>query len=422
MISVDKMRWVDYWVGIPLCFFCSLLLKIQRLFTKSQMVYQRDHQGDLKIKRVLFIQLSEMGSTILAYPLFHCVKETYADAELFFLIFDKNRVCIDVMNVIPKKNVLTIRTTKLFSFLSDLIKCIYQFRRLQIDIVFDLELFSRCTALISFLTGAPKRVGFYQFHAEGLYRGNLLTHKISYNFQRHISVNFLSFLERLDQPTKDTPEIVIPAKAGISLPVIQRSEAQKEVMRKKLGFCHSEPPRWGSRAGSGRRISIILMNPDGGILPIRAWPLEHYVTLAKFLVKDEQTMIVLIGDETAKPVNDELLSALGPHDRIKDFTNQTTFEELLTLFSISDILVANDGGASHFASLIPTIKSFVFYGPETPKLYSPLGSNTTALYADAPCSPCLTAFNHRKTACQDNQCLKVIKPDDVSRLIQNALN
>ena len=41
------------------------------------------------------------------------------------------------------------------------------------------------------------------------------------------------------------------------------------------------------------------------------------------------------------------------------------------LFHASDLLLTNDGGPGHFASLTP-IRTLMFFGPETGKLYGPL--------------------------------------------------
>jgi ADP-heptose:LPS heptosyltransferase len=99
-------------------------------------------------------------------------------------------------------------------------------------------------------------------------------------------------------------------------------------------------------------------------------------------------------------------------ERCIQFTGQTTFPELMDLFSIGHLLLTNDSGPAHFASLT-LIHNFVFFGPETPRLYRPLSKNTHILYSDFPCSPCLTAYNHRNTPCRDNQCLQVISVDSV---------
>ena len=82
-------------------------------------------------------------------------------------------------------------------------------------------------------------------------------------------------------------------------------------------------------------------------------------------------------------------------------------------------IVTNDSGPAHFAAatLLPTI---VLFGPETPKLYQPLGSSQ-AIYAGLACSPCVGAHNHRKTACTDNVCMRAISVEQVYRTLESTL-
>ena len=87
--------------------------------------------------------------------------------------------------------------------------------------------------------------------------------------------------------------------------------------------------------------------------------------------------------------------------------------ELITLLHSASLLITNDGGPGHFASLTP-IPSIIFFGPETPDLYGPLGEKAVCFYESLPCSPCLTAYNHRKSPCDGNNvCLKAIGPEEV---------
>ncbi len=58
-ISVDAMRRIDRLAGVPLCFLATLAVKLRDL------VWRRPPRP---IRRILFIELSEMGSTILADP------------------------------------------------------------------------------------------------------------------------------------------------------------------------------------------------------------------------------------------------------------------------------------------------------------------------------------------------------------------
>ena len=74
---------------------------------------------------------------------------------------------------------------------------------------------------------------------------------------------------------------------------------------------------------------------------------------------------------------------------------------------------------AHFSAAagLPTI---VLFGPETPKLYQPLGTSR-AIYAGLACSPCVTAHNHRKTACTDNICMRAISVDEVYAAVAELL-
>jgi len=102
------------------------------------------------------------------------------------------------------------------------------------------------------------------------------------------------------------------------------------------------------------------------------------------------------------------------NDGCVDLTGYTkSIRELLMLFHTAHLLITNDGGPGHFASLTP-IRTLVFFGPETSLLYGPLGEKAHILESHIACSPCLSAYNHRQTFCDgDNQCLQRIAPEPV---------
>jgi ADP-heptose:LPS heptosyltransferase len=404
-MKIETVRKIDYWAGIPVCFLLSLLSWAgNRLFPKK---------GPARpFKNFLLIELSEMGSAILAYPTLKAIQRDYPGAELYFMIFEKNRASVDILNLVPRENVLTIREQSLGSFLTDVFRTIVWMHREQIDVVFDLELFTRVTAILTYLSGAPVRVGFHKYHMEGLYRGNLHTHKIQYNFQQHISKSFLSFLDVLRYPAKDWPamDAAIP-DSRLETASYQASELGKTRIRDKI---RSRFP------GFGESTQLILLNPSAGEIPIRAWPLENYAELARKLLEDPNRIVVLMGAGADRETTGRLAKKLSDK-RCVDLTGETTFEELMDLFSVSEALITNDSGPAHFASLTG-IKNFVFLGPESPYLYGPLGENTHVFYSKFPCSPCLTAFNHRNTSCTDNKCLRAISVQEVWEIITEKLS
>jgi ADP-heptose:LPS heptosyltransferase len=156
----------------------------------------------------------------------------------------------------------------------------------------------------------------------------------------------------------------------------------------------------------------VLLYPSGGILPIRAWPLESFVATAKALV-DRGYAVAVIGMPEDKPLAKTILE----HCRSPlcvDLTGYTkSIRELLVIFHIAALLITNDGGPGQFAVMTP-IRSILFYGPETPALYGPNSPSARVLFSGLACSPCLTAYNHRNSPCDgDNRCLKVITPESV---------
>ena len=109
--------------------------------------------------------------------------------------------------------------------------------------------------------------------------------------------------------------------------------------------------------------------------------------------------------------------AIETNTRCIDFTGRTSFRELLALYSIARLMITCNSGPAHFAVLLdlPTI---VLFGPETPRLYSPLGNKQRILYSEFACSPCVSVYNGKKSSCTDNQCLKTIS---VETVLQEAL-
>ena len=83
---------------------------------------------------------------------------------------------------------------------------------------------------------------------------------------------------------------------------------------------------------------------------------------------------------------------------------------MLVVYGFAEILVTNDSGPAHFASLTP-IDVVVLFGPETPLLFGAPSPRSHALWAGIACSPCVNALNNRQSACQDNVCMKMLGVD-----------
>jgi lipopolysaccharide heptosyltransferase II len=389
-MDINSQRRIDHFVGVPVCALLSLLerLRWKRPVTASP-------------GRILVLLLSEMGSLVLARPMFSYLKRRYPHASIHVMVFAKNREVLDLLGVVPESNVLTLNDRSLGAFVSDLLAILRRMRTLRFDAVIDCELFARISSILSFFSGASVRVGFHPHTQEGLYRGSHMNRPVLYNPYQHISQQFLTLAFALESGThpvaKDAPAADFP-----ETPLFEFRQGERKEMTARL---HADFP-------AIRGENLVLVYPSGGILPIRAWPLEHYGRLCNALLTDGYA-VGIIGLQSDKPIARILLDHCKS-SRCIDLTGYTTsVRELLTLFERASLLITNDGGPVHFAALT-RIPSILFFGPETPVLYGSLTKNAHCFYLSIPCSPCLSAYNHRTSPCDgDNQCLKRIPPEQV---------
>ena len=391
-MNVDFQRRVDRLVGVPICRALSLLPGARNQATNAG-----------RPRKILVILLSEMGSLVLARPMFERLRSLYPEASLHALVFRQNRELLDLLGVVPDENVITLANTSFSALVSDGARALRELRRLEIDTVIDCELFSRVSAILSLLSGATIRVGFHRHKQEGLYRGDFINRPVAYNPYQHIARQFVSLAEAID--SKGVPRVKRPtAKDDVRVAPLELRDGELEAMRDRFRRDFPE--------ASGK--PLVLLYPGGGLLPIRAWPIASFQTLAADLV-GRGFAVGVIGLASDKPLARQMNDAL-PSAQILDLTGYTkTVRELMLVFHFAELLVTNDGGPGHFAAMTP-IRTILLFGPETPVLYGSLDPSAVQLFQNLSCSPCLTAYNHRDSPCDgDNQCLKTIEPDVVLR-------
>jgi ADP-heptose:LPS heptosyltransferase len=393
------MRKIDYFAGVPLCFFGTLISKICSFLCAAPTSIHRN---------ILLIELSEMGSTILADPAMRKLQKSVG-VSLHFVIFAKNRASLDLLGTVPKENVFVLRDDGLYVLVVDTIRFLLWTRTKKIDTVLDLELFSRFTALLTGCSGAGTRVGFHAFHNEGLYRGDFLTHKVAYNPHQHIAKNFLALVNAILSAEPELPySKTVISDEEIILQKVFVSYSEKSHMRKCVKDAFSEYDE--------AKHHIVLLNANASeLLPQRCWPSGNYEILAKLILERYPNIFILFtGSKSERAGIETIVAAIGDK-RCLNFAGGTTMAVLPALYSISAFMVSNDSGPAHFAAATD-MRTYVLFGPETPKLYGSLG-DSIPIFAGMACSPCVSAANHRKTPCNDNKCMQIITPEHVLEIL-----
>lgn len=411
-ISVNTMRAIDHWVGVPLC---AIVSPVVALIDGVKNIFNR---GPETPKKLLFIELSEMGSAILVDPAMRNAQAR--GAEIFFLIFKSNRASLTLLNTVKPENIFTIDSSSLGGLIKDTLLFLILARKHRIDTVIDLELFSRFTALLTGMCGARRRVGYHIFHGEGLWRGFMLTRKVHYNPHIHITKNFLSlihaaFAQKIEVPFSkiEIPDSEVRLEQAVINPgALEKVRERIEKLAKEANI-HYAP-------GKNR---LILINPNASdLLPQRRWAQQRFSELIQAIHQKYPDDLILITGSPAEFAYVEKVRAVANIRNALNFAGQVSFAELPPLYTLSDVMVTNDSGPGHFSAVTP-LRTVVLFGPETPALYGSVG-NSIAITANLACSPCVSAANHRKTPCHDNVCMQAITVpqvlDKVIKQLQDA--
>jgi ADP-heptose:LPS heptosyltransferase len=239
----------------------------------------------------------------------------------------------------------------------------------------------------------------------------MLTHRVAYNPHIHVAKNFIALVDAILAPAPTVPYSKTSiGDEQIGPPVIRMSGEARAAMLVRIR----------ERTGLDPAVHrLVLINPNASeLLPHRRWMPDRYADLIRRLLdRQPDVMVVITGAPNERGEAEALAAACGP--RCFSFAGLTSLAELPALYSHAAAMVTNDSGPAHFAAatLLPTI---VLFGPETPKLYQPLGS-AQAIYAGLACSPCVSAHNHRKTACTDNACMRAISVEQVYGVLESTL-
>jgi ADP-heptose:LPS heptosyltransferase len=391
-MKVRTLQRADVWIGVPVCALLTLFRRV---------LPSRSFKPTERLQSLVVVKLAEQGSTVLAYPALKRAVEMCGRENVYFVCVEENRFIVDVMDIIPKTNVLTISLRSIPSLIRSTLSVLGGLRRRRVDAAIDMEFLSRASAAITFLIGARRRVGFHAYFGGGLWRGDLMTHRLVYNPHLHTSDAFLTLIEAAELDPSNLPMLPIHPEGSNEPPRFQPSSAEVSEVRRKLTEKTNATAPW------------ILINANAAdLLPLRRWPEGRYVELARRLLAHFPEVCIAFTGAPHEAKSSNLLVAQVDSPRCVSLAGETTLRELLALYSLSEVLVTNDSGPAHFAALTP-IRTITLFGPESPRLFAARTPRNRVLWAEIACSPCVSAYNNRQSACRNNVCMQAIEVEQV---------
>ena len=383
-MTLAQMKFLDKYAGWVLC---ALLTGVDRLLS---LFRGSGGTGDVPAKaEILAMKFWGMGSTVLCTPLLEAIKSRYPDCRLTFFTLARNRPVVELFPMVDRIVTLEI-DAGMGAFARSLGRAIRELRHPRIDVAFDLEFFTRFSAIVSYATGARRRIGFKAWEK---WRGGLHTEGVPFNRYWHVMRNFCNLGEKIGLPVPDGP---VPEKPTIRDEAVRHAE---EIM-KEAGL------------GQGR---FVCMNPNCGEIALtRRWPVKNFVSLAKTVLGEwPDIRIAFIGSPREQHFVAPIVVDVDS-DRAIDLSGKLSIEELAHVLGRSALLVTNDSGPLHMAFAMGT-RTVSFFGPETPVLYGPTGDDHVVLFRNIDCSPCINVHEDKSFRCtrKSSICLESITVEDV---------
>ncbi len=385
-MKIKTLIWIDKTIVYALLFLLNFLVRI------IGKILRIDHRLDKDFKTIVICKYKGMGSIIQSTPLAQSLRSKYKNATIYYVSTKANEAllkeikCIDIIYLIDDSS--------LFKLLITVPKVLANLISKRVDVYIDLEIYSNFSSLITTLSLAKNRIGFYLRSSN--YRLGIYTHMMYYNVRVPISQTYLQ-MARLLNCEKINSQLY-PLHGSF----------------KEIGF-------YLNTDQNNRNQEYIVINPNASDLRIeRRWPAENYVALVNYILQKYTNLyVVLIGAPSEKLYVDGIEKKVNPTLKLLNLAGKTSIKELIGIIENAKLIITNDSGPMHIAFATST-QTLALFGPCDPAQYGNT-ENCYVLYKKVYCSPCVHEF--QIPPCKgNNQCMKLIDNKTVQEAVDHLLN
>ncbi|MBA3608048.1 MAG: lipopolysaccharide heptosyltransferase II [Chthoniobacterales bacterium] len=310
-------------------------------------------EKNLQPFRILIRGSNWLGDSVMSIPAVRAIKRGRPDAHVTVLAPAKIAA---IWRLVPEVDeVLSLGKKSLWQARS----LIRSRPRFEVGIVLPN---SFRVALELWLAGVPRRVGYAGHRRRGLL--NQVVRRVERKGPpRHQVEDYLDIARSLG----------VDAEAGEIALVARNGEA------KQIGLC-----------------------PGAEYGPAKRWLPDRFAAVAAAI----GGKWVLFGTEKDAAVGAEIATALG--DQCRNLIGQTTLEQLIEEMQKCRLLLTNDTGTMHLATLLGVPVVAVF-GSTEPTLTGPLGRDNHVVRHQVECSPCFL-----RECPIDFRCMKAVSVEEVA--------
>jgi heptosyltransferase-2 len=333
--------------------------------------------------RILILQTSYLGDTILSTPVIAGVHRLYPEAELWMMTTPAGTGLVERDPLL--KGVLSFDKRKQARGIKGILRTGLSLRRMAFDRVYALQRSYR-TALTLLVSGIPHRTGFENAK--------------------------LPFIFHTRRPRRPSEHDVLRNLSVLT------GEAPLESFETRLRLY--PPPMENLSAETGRLLMqdrpIALLVP-GSAWPTKMWHWEHYRTVASHFLA-EGYLVALLGGPEDREVNRRVAHQMD----VIDLAGHTTIAEAMAIVQRSRITICNDSMALHMASAFGTPCVAVFCATCPSFGFGPW-QNPNAVVVEKKELPCKPCARHGGKSCPTGTraCMEELLPEEVIAATQRVI-
>jgi len=315
-----------------------------------------------KIKRILFISLSNIGDIVLTTPAIRILSQNFPEARMDIMIgpngaeLFKNHPAIFKVIVYNK-----------YISMGDKRRLVKKLRKVKYDLIVDMR-----NSLFPFLIGAKYRTSPIQIPPKAI---------------KHKKQQHLWKLSSIGLDVSDAPFYLHINK--------EDDDYTDRILR-----------------GIDRTRPIVAISP-GAKSEIKRWPIKNYKELTDILIKELNANVIMVGDDRDNLLIEDITMFFGKN--VIDLSGKTTLCQLASLLKQCNLLITNDSAPLHIAGAVGT-KVLAIFGPTDPEVYGPTGGEDRVVRRKLHCSPC------EKAQCEfKHECMRYIEVNEVFEVAKEML-
>jgi heptosyltransferase II len=324
--------------------------------------------NDLKPFRILIRGSNWLGDSVISMPAVRAIKIGRPDAQVTVAVPEKIAA---VWKLVPEVDEVISLTSR---SLWHAVRSIRQKPHFDVAVLFPN---SFRTALEVWLAGIPRRIGY-----SGHHRRWLLNQII--------------------------PE---PARRG---PIEHQVSRYLQIARELGGPAEPPPVRGFLPRGKTNGASVkIGLCPGAEYGPAKRWLPERFAEVAREIANQRPVQWILFGTAGDSEIGAQIEAAIGPAcvNRI----GKTTLDQLISELSECALLLTNDTGTMHLATIL-AVPVVAVFGSTEPRLTGPLGTGHRVIRHQVECSPCFL-----RECPIDFRCMKAVTVDEVAGSVRSLL-